>query len=161
MKAVLTMLACGLAFALLMWACPGPEETEDAMVVVETVASVEHEPVAEYDDLHGYEVPTTARPSKQRASRAAASPRSSRRPGTAVAVSGDRLDQIAWCESRLNPTATSSSGKYKGAFQFDDATWRSNGGVGDPRDATYEEQKAVAARLYERRGASPWPTCGR
>lgn len=76
-------------------------------------------------------------------------------------VSGsDHLDRIAKCESG-NRNVANPSGKYRGYFQFDMATYQNNGGSGDPMAASYEEQKRVAQNLYNRRGAAPWPTCGR
>lgn len=83
------------------------------------------------------------------------------RPPRGTPRAGDLLDAIARCESRGDPRATSSTGRFRGAFQFDQRTWEANGGAGDPRDATYAEQKAVAATLLARRGVQPWPACGR
>jgi hypothetical protein len=65
------------------------------------------------------------------------------------------------CESGGNYRAISPSGKYRGAYQFDQRTWESMGGVGDPADASAAEQDQLAMELYARRGKSPWPVCGR
>lgn len=67
------------------------------------------------------------------------------------------LDCIRWIESRGDYRAVSADGKYRGGFQFDDATWRSVGGSGDPAEASPEEQDARAAYLLEMRGLRPWP----
>lgn len=68
---------------------------------------------------------------------------------------------LANCESGGNPRAVSSSGTYRGAFQFDLSTWRSVGMTGDPIAHSYGVQLAAAQRLYASRGRAPWPHCGR
>ncbi len=70
------------------------------------------------------------------------------------------LARIAQCESGGNPKAVSSSGLYRGKYQFDIATWQAVGGSGDPIDASEAEQDLRAGILYERRGPAPWPICG-
>lgn len=75
-------------------------------------------------------------------------------------VSLATLDAIAACESGGDPTAVSSSGAYRGKYQFDYGTWESVGGTGDPAAAPEAEQDYRAALLYERAGSSPWPICG-
>ena len=72
-----------------------------------------------------------------------------------------QLKAIAFCESHGNPRAVSSTGKYRGLFQFDFHTWATVGGKGDPAAAPALEQYRRAAMLYHRAGASPWPVCGR
>jgi hypothetical protein len=64
------------------------------------------------------------------------------------------------CESGGNYAAVSASGRYRGAYQFDQQTWESVGGTGDPAAATPAEQDYRAKLLYQRRGARAWPTCG-
>ena len=39
------------------------------------------------------------------------------------------LESIAECESHGDPRAVSSDGTYRGKYQFDRGTWRSNGGI--------------------------------
>lgn len=75
-------------------------------------------------------------------------------------VSIDTLDSIAACESGGDPTAVSSDGSYRGKYQFDEGTWESVGGHGDPAAAPEAEQDYRAALLYSRSGSSPWPVCG-
>jgi len=75
-------------------------------------------------------------------------------------VSQATLDSIGACESGGDPTAVSSSGSYRGKYQFDYGTWASVGGSGDPAAASEAEQDYRAALLYERAGSSPWPVCG-
>jgi hypothetical protein len=54
----------------------------------------------------------------------------------------------------------SSTGKYRGLYQFSTATWASVGGSGDPAAASAGEQTKRAQMLYARSGAGQWPTCG-
>jgi hypothetical protein len=76
-------------------------------------------------------------------------------------VSGDsHLASIRACESGGDYSAVSSSGTYRGAYQFDQATWEAMGGSGDPAAAPPAEQDMRAAMLYEQAGSSPWPVCG-
>src|SRR3954447_24410619 len=69
------------------------------------------------------------------------------------------LKKIAQCESGGNPRAVSRSGRYRGKFQFDQATWESAGGHGDPAAAPESTQDRIALRLYRKRGTAPWPNC--
>jgi peptidoglycan hydrolase-like protein with peptidoglycan-binding domain len=69
------------------------------------------------------------------------------------------LKRIAQCESGGNPRAISSSGRYRGKFQFDQATWEAAGGTGDPAAAPESRQDRIALRLYRKRGTAPWPNC--
>lgn len=88
---------------------------------------------------------------------------------TAVAVAegqwgiapSDRWEKLRRCESTDDYTAINPSGTYRGAYQFDFATWQTVGGTGDPAAAPPEEQDARARELYARRGHQPWPECGR
>jgi soluble lytic murein transglycosylase-like protein len=75
-------------------------------------------------------------------------------------VSQSTLDAIAACESGGDPTAVSAGGTYRGLYQFDQATWESVGGTGDPAAASPAEQSMRAAMLYSQSGSSPWPVCG-
>jgi len=70
------------------------------------------------------------------------------------------LESIAACESGGNPEAVSSEGTYRGKYQFDQGTWESVGGSGDPAAAPEAEQDYRAALLYSESGSSPWPICG-
>jgi soluble lytic murein transglycosylase-like protein len=75
-------------------------------------------------------------------------------------ISLPTLEAIAACESGGDPTAVSAGGTYRGLYQFDQGTWESVGGEGDPAAAPAREQNYRAALLYERSGSSPWPVCG-
>jgi uncharacterized protein YabE (DUF348 family) len=95
-------------------------------------------------------VPTTATPP---AAAVAAQP---------VNTSGLNWDAVAACESGGNWSINTGNGYY-GGLQFDAGTWLSNGGGQyAPRAdlATKDQQIAVATKLYNARGASPWPVCG-
>ena len=70
------------------------------------------------------------------------------------------LEAIAACESGGNPQAIGGGGAYRGKYQFDQSTWASVGGSGDPAAASEAEQDRRAAMLYARTGASSWPVCG-
>lgn len=72
------------------------------------------------------------------------------------------------CESGGNYGAVSSSGQYRGAYQFSQSTWNSvasrvdPGLVGvDPASASPGAQDAMAQALHASSGSSPWPVCGR
>lgn len=71
-----------------------------------------------------------------------------------------KLDNIARCESGMNPKAYNPAGPYLGAFQFHLGTWQGMGESGDPRDRSYGYQRDVAARLAQSSGfRSSWPHC--
>ncbi|HNI34592.1 MAG TPA: transglycosylase family protein [Microthrixaceae bacterium] len=97
----------------------------------------------------------------QRRSAALASVRSS-------SLSDEQLARLANCESGGNPQARSSSGTYHGLYQFNQSTWNGVARsvlpeyVGTaPSAAPREVQDAMARALYNARGRSPWPVCGR
>ena len=89
---------------------------------------------------------------------------------TPVPTGGPTADQWAAlrnCESSGRYDAISPSGRYRGAYQFSQATWDwvasfSNPAlVGvDPAAASIADQDAQAFALYDRNGAGPWPHCG-
>jgi hypothetical protein len=69
---------------------------------------------------------------------------------------------IRACESTDRYDAVSASGRYRGAYQFDQRTWDTVGPVGvDPAAADPAVQDAAAVALWEARGVQPWPICGR
>ncbi len=82
-------------------------------------------------------------------------------------LNADELGRLRQCESTDNYAAVSSSGAYRGAYQFDQTTW--NGvaerhfpwlaGI-DPAAADPWWQDAMARALWSERGRQPWPICG-
>jgi hypothetical protein len=72
----------------------------------------------------------------------------------------NHLRSIASCESHNNPRAVSSSGAYRGLYQFSFSTWRVVGGWGDPAAAPRSEQTWRAWRLLKNHGSGHWPVCG-
>ena len=95
-----------------------------------------------------------------RAMRAPAATATAASGATASAPAGSGLDSVAACESGGDPGAVSANGQYRGKYQFDQRTWESVGGSGDPAAASESTQDALAARLQAQRGSSPWPVCG-
>ncbi|MGY1670779.1 ubiquitin-like domain-containing protein [Geodermatophilus sp. SYSU D00710] len=83
-------------------------------------------------------------------------------PSGSVPATADGLNwaALAQCESGGRVDAVSSTGKYRGLYQFSTATWASVGGAGDPAAASAEEQTLRAQMLYARSGAGQWPHCG-
>ena len=72
------------------------------------------------------------------------------------------------CESSGNYAAVSSTGAYRGAYQFSQQTWNSIASrhhpwlVGvDPAAAAPADQDAQARALYAASGPGQWPHCGR
>ncbi|HSH31673.1 MAG TPA: transglycosylase family protein [Candidatus Saccharimonadales bacterium] len=104
--------------------------------------------------------PPTARAQTSQPPRQAKA-QSQSRPAPVQPSGGDSsLGGLRNCESGGDYGAVSRSGKYRGAYQFDQQTWESVGGSGDPAAASPAEQDARARDLMARRGNSPWPTCG-
>lgn len=75
-------------------------------------------------------------------------------------MQSDGWQKLRFCESGGN-YANKRNPLYRGAYQFDFSTWNNYGGYYDPADAPANVQDAKAAETYRRRGASPWPLCGR
>jgi nucleoid-associated protein YgaU len=80
--------------------------------------------------------------------------------GSAAAAPGVNWDAVAQCESGGNWAINTGNGYY-GGLQFKLSTWRANGGVGNPANATREEQIAVAERVLVSQGIGAWPVCGK
>jgi hypothetical protein len=83
-------------------------------------------------------------------------------PVPASSGNGLNWDAVAQCESGGNWHINTGNGFY-GGLQFDYSTWLAyGGGAYAPRAdlASRDEQIAVATRLYNARGSSPWPVCG-
>lgn len=76
------------------------------------------------------------------------------------AESSVNWDSVAACESGGNWAINTGNGFY-GGLQFTLGTWRSNGGVGMPNEASREEQIRVAENVLATQGIRAWPVCGR
>ncbi|MGH3445556.1 MAG: transglycosylase family protein [Nocardioidaceae bacterium] len=79
-----------------------------------------------------------------------------------VSDNGLNWDALAACESGGNWHINTGNGFY-GGVQFDSGTWLANGGGAyAPRAdlASREQQIAIATKVYNARGSSPWPVCG-
>ena len=99
-------------------------------------------------------------PVRAHASASTEAPAPTRATPVRVAGVGEDLASIRRCESGGSYQAVSPSGQYRGAYQFDQQTWQSVGGSGDPAAASPAEQDARAGQLRSQRGSSPWPNCG-
>ena len=71
------------------------------------------------------------------------------------------LARIRQCESRGNYSIVSSTGRYRGAYQFSVQTWQGMGGSGDPAAASPAEQDMRALMLLRKQGPRAWPNCAR
>lgn len=78
----------------------------------------------------------------------------------AVADPGVNWDAVAQCESGGN-WATNTNNGFLGGLQFTLSTWRANGGLGLPQNASRETQISVANRVLATQGIGAWPVCGR
>ena len=83
-------------------------------------------------------------------------------------LSDAQLARLRACESGGNYSIASSSGTYRGAYQFNRATWNGVAArhypylVGhDPATAQPHDQDRMARALWAERGRQPWPHCGR
>ncbi len=81
-------------------------------------------------------------------------------PSNTPSADGLNWAALAACESGGRPDAVSSTGRYRGMYQFSQGTWNSVGGAGDPAAASADEQTYRAQLLYQRSGAGQWPHCG-
>jgi resuscitation-promoting factor RpfA len=79
--------------------------------------------------------------------------------GTAHAADPVNWDAIAQCESGGNWAISTGNGFF-GGLQFTLGTWRANGGVGNPVNASREEQIRVANNVLRTQGIGAWPVCG-
>ena len=70
------------------------------------------------------------------------------------------FDRLAQCESGGNWAAATGNG-FLGGLQFLPSTWRANGGVGLPNQASRAEQIRIAQIVQARYGWGQWPACSR
>ena len=73
--------------------------------------------------------------------------------------SADDWYQLRMCESTNRYDINTGNGYY-GAYQFDQSTWESVGGTGQPHQASPAEQDYRALILYRERGWEPWVCAG-
>jgi hypothetical protein len=83
-------------------------------------------------------------------------------PAAAAPAVGDGSvwDQLAKCEAGGNWAINTGNGYY-GGLQFNLGTWRANGGVGMPHEASREQQIAIGQRVQASQGWGAWPSCTR
>jgi peptidoglycan hydrolase-like protein with peptidoglycan-binding domain len=124
------------------------------------IGPVTRRAIRNYQRNHGLTVDGIAGPATLGSLGISASTVKTKAPATRTTSGSSTLARIAQCESSGNPTAISSSGQYRGKYQFSRATWRGLGGTGDPAKAPESVQDAMAAKLLAQRGTSPWPVCG-
>jgi resuscitation-promoting factor RpfB len=146
-------------FAVNREAVPNPDVIEVGQVL--TIPSA---PVAVPSDLLASVAPAPA-PTTRRQAATSTRQGTTRTRTSAVRTNsgggaGGSLAAIRACESSGNYGAVSANGRYRGAYQFDQQTWQSVGGSGDPASASASEQDARASRLRSQRGSNPWPNCG-
>lgn len=70
-------------------------------------------------------------------------------------------DTLAQCESSGNWSANTGNG-FSGGLQFTPSTWAAFGGTqyaSNAKDATREEQIAVAEKVLAAQGPNAWPAC--
>lgn len=115
---------------------------------------------AAIDTAHAVEYIDTLKLAEYAAAQARADARAPSRVRGRSSRCGSNFECFKACttgrESHGNYAAVSGSGTYRGAWQFDQRTWESNGGTGDPAAATPAQQDAVAQATWQRRGTQPW-----
>ncbi len=102
---------------------------------------------------------SSPRRSSAPASSSAAGLAAPRPVGGATAEEAAFLAKVRQCESRGNYSIVSSTGRYRGAYQFSVQTWQGVGGTGDPAAASPAEQDARALALLRLQGKRAWPVC--
>jgi uncharacterized protein YabE (DUF348 family) len=106
---------------------------------------------------------TKARPQPTESQPTKSQPTESQPTESHSSSGGLNWDAVAACESGGNWHINTGNGFY-GGLQFDSGTWLSNGGGQyAPRAdlASRSAQIAIATKLYDARGSSPWPVCGK
>lgn len=103
--------------------------------------------------------PAEARAAHRTATRRAVREARSEAPVAPKVSVPPQLEAIASCESGGDPSAVSSSGEYRGKYQFSSSAWEAAGGSGDPAAAPEAEQDRRAAVLYAQSGPGQWPAC--
>ncbi|MFF7881607.1 transglycosylase family protein [Streptomyces sp. NPDC007916] len=81
---------------------------------------------------------------------------------SASAADGTTWDRVAECESAGQWSAASGNGYY-GGLQISQADWEKYGGLtyaSSADEASRSQQIAIAEKLLDDQGLTPWPTCG-
>ncbi|MFD8217756.1 transglycosylase family protein [Streptomyces sp. NPDC059697] len=81
---------------------------------------------------------------------------------SASAADGTTWDRVAECESAGQWSADSGNGYY-GGLQISQADWEKYGGLtyaSSADEASRSQQIAIAEKLLDDQGLTPWPTCG-
>jgi LysM repeat protein len=78
----------------------------------------------------------------------------------AFAASDSTWDRLAQCESGGRWNIDTGNG-FSGGLQFTASTWKAYGGAGSAKNASREEQIAVAERVLAGQGWGAWPSCSR
>ena len=81
----------------------------------------------------------------------------------ANAASTSSWDKVAQCESGGNWHTNTGNG-FSGGLQFTPSTWKAHGGTqyaSNAKDASREQQIAVAERILQSQGPNAWPNCGK
>lgn len=153
------VLGAIIAIGIALWV--GSAQEEEQSLVAEVADDVRPtRPVQLALDAYPPEPTTTVKPHVHRPKPRTTTTRASRSaPGPRP--TGDIWAALARCESGGNPRAVSSSGRYRGAFQFSLATWQSIGYSGDPIDHPYAVQLQAAQKLQAQSGWGQWPSCAR
>lgn len=153
-RRVLAAAAALSTYAAGACATPAPEPHVGAA----DTEKMDYAQPASIDTADSYRV-DVPRPTQRRAARNAPTPRAPQRPE--AAAGDDVWAALARCESGMRQDAVSSNGLYLSYFQWTLPTWRSVGGVGDPRTVGYDTQVELAKRLQARSGWGQWPACSR
>ncbi|MFC5066208.1 transglycosylase family protein [Actinomycetospora atypica] len=69
-------------------------------------------------------------------------------------------DALAQCESG-GKWSTNTGNGFSGGLQFTPSTWKAYGGTGSAKNASREEQIAVAEKVKAGQGMNAWPTCSK
>ncbi|MFF2511485.1 transglycosylase family protein [Streptomyces sp. NPDC058086] len=81
---------------------------------------------------------------------------------SASAADGTTWDRVAECESAGQWSVDSGNGYY-GGLQISQADWEKYGGLtyaSSADEASRSQQIAIAEKLLDDQGLTPWPTCG-
>lgn len=79
-------------------------------------------------------------------------------PGAPPVALGSVWDKLAACESSGHWNINTGNG-YFGGLQFSLQTWQAFGGLGNPANATREQQIMIAEKVLKVQGWNAWPQC--